>query len=301
MSSVSFDPVAHIYDATRGYPENITRRIAQEIDRTVQAKTQTAFLELGVGTGRIGLPLASLGRTYTGVDISQGMLSYLETKLRDADWQEHGETLLPWGSLWDENSDLSLAVSRFTRAEPPSSLRLVRADIEHLPFRKASFDVIIAVHVFHLVDDWQQAVREALRVLRPGGWLLHCWDGYQNQMSDRQLINERWREIVHELQGETHHVGATYSALKQWLHERSLQPEERCVLTWEQPVIPSDVIESIAQRSWSSSWRIPDDIFIESVARLRDWAEDYYGDTIKQQRMQERYFAISKTHVHEFS
>jgi hypothetical protein len=29
MTSVSFDPVAHLYDATRGYPEEVTRQIIQ--------------------------------------------------------------------------------------------------------------------------------------------------------------------------------------------------------------------------------------------------------------------------------
>src|SRR5690349_237333 len=113
MSSVSFDPVAHIYDATRGYSEDVARRIALAIDGSVQARTQTAFLELGVGTGRIALPLASLGRTYTGVDISERMLTQLETKLRQADWKEHCSDVLPWGSLLDEDAAYAPVVSRF--------------------------------------------------------------------------------------------------------------------------------------------------------------------------------------------
>ncbi len=300
MSSVSFDPVAHIYDATRGYPDDVARRIALAIDETVQARTQTAFLELGVGTGRIALPLASLGRTYTGVDISAGMLAQLETKLRQADWQEHSSDVLPWGSLLDENMEYTPAVSRFTRPDPPSSLRLVRGDIEALPFRNASFDVVIAVHVFHLIEDWQQAVREALRVLRPGGWLLHCWDSYQKQKSDRQLIKERWREIVSELQGEAGHVGASYADIKKWLRDNGFEPEEKSILAWEQPVVPADVIDSIAQRDWSSSWKVPDDIFDESIKRLRTWAGNYYGDEIDHERMEERRFFVSKTHIGEF-
>ncbi len=300
MSSVSFDPVAHIYDATRGYPEDVARHIALEIDGIVQARTQTTFLELGVGTGRIAFPLASLGRTYTGVDISERMLAQLETKLRQDGWKEHCSDVLPWGSLLDEDSAYSPIISRFTRAEPPSSLRLVQADAELLPFRNASFDVVIAVHVFHLVDDWQQALREALRVLRPGGWLLHCWNGYQPVKSEHQHINQRWREIVYELQGTVDDAGATSSSIKRWLNDRGLSPEEKKVLTWEQPIVPSTAIESIAQRHWSSSWRIPDDIFNEAIARLRTWADEYYGDAIDHELTQERYFAISKTQVGVF-
>ena len=55
-------------------------------------------------------------------------------------------------------------------------MRVVLADMTTVPFADASFDVVIAMHVFHLVDGWQQAVHEVLRVLRPGGIFLHFWD-----------------------------------------------------------------------------------------------------------------------------
>jgi SAM-dependent methyltransferase len=48
----------------------------------------------------------------------------------------------------------------------PGSLR---ADITDLPFAKASFDLIVCLHVLeHVVDD-RRAIRELFRVLRPGG------------------------------------------------------------------------------------------------------------------------------------
>ncbi len=31
------------------------------------------------------------------------------------------------------------------------------------------------MHVFHLVSDWQEALQEVMRVLRPGGVLVRCW------------------------------------------------------------------------------------------------------------------------------
>ena len=55
--SVSFDAVAHGYDATRGFPEEVGQQLAQEIDRAAHGNAQTRFLEIGVGTGRIATPL----------------------------------------------------------------------------------------------------------------------------------------------------------------------------------------------------------------------------------------------------
>ena len=48
-------------------------------------------------------------------------------------------------------------------------MQLHQTNITGLPFEAARFDVIIAVHVLHLVEAWQRAIREARRVLRPSG------------------------------------------------------------------------------------------------------------------------------------
>src|SRR6266567_6929048 len=124
MTPASFNSIAHIYDATRGYPGTIAQEIVQAIDTSVQAVQQTAFLEIGVGTGRIAYSLTSLGRTCTGVDISEEMLTLFEEKLRMSGWQEHGDDVLPWGSFIDEDTAYSPIISRFTCANPPASLRL---------------------------------------------------------------------------------------------------------------------------------------------------------------------------------
>jgi hypothetical protein len=47
MSSLSFDRVAHLYDATRGYPEVVAQQIVQAIDHAafidnLTAKTYTS-------------------------------------------------------------------------------------------------------------------------------------------------------------------------------------------------------------------------------------------------------------------
>lgn len=55
------------------------------------------------------------------------------------------------------------------RAQRP---RLVEGRIEQLPFPDGSFDVVVIVTVLCLVADRADAVREAARILRPGGRLV---------------------------------------------------------------------------------------------------------------------------------
>lgn len=45
-------------------------------------------------------------------------------------------------------------------------------DIQHLSFDTASFDAVYCSHVLEHVADDRQAMREMLRVLKPGGWAL---------------------------------------------------------------------------------------------------------------------------------
>jgi SAM-dependent methyltransferase len=48
----------------------------------------------------------------------------------------------------------------------------LRANLEQLAFRDASFDAIYCSHVLEHVPDDRQAMRELHRVLKPGGWAI---------------------------------------------------------------------------------------------------------------------------------
>ncbi|MEU8242632.1 class I SAM-dependent methyltransferase [Actinoplanes missouriensis] len=89
-----------------------------------------AVLEVGVGTGVVAAGLARLGHTVTGVDVSQPMLD--------------------------------VAARRFDG-------ELLVGDGMALAFPDGSVDNVVYVHALHLMPDMTAALREAFRVLRPGG------------------------------------------------------------------------------------------------------------------------------------
>jgi SAM-dependent methyltransferase len=132
--SVSFDRAAGFYDATRGQSAQVSAA-QTEVLRDALRDVSEPTLEIGVGTGRIALPLAAAGRRLVGVDLSAGMLTAL-------------------------------------RAKSPDALPLVQADATRLPFHDDVFGAAVLAHVLHLVSDWRAVVAELTRVVRPDGVLL---------------------------------------------------------------------------------------------------------------------------------
>ncbi len=71
--SVNFDRAAGYYDVTRGLPPEVGDRVAARIEAA--ARPGARFLEIGVGTGRIALPLQRRGAWVAGVDLSAAMMA----------------------------------------------------------------------------------------------------------------------------------------------------------------------------------------------------------------------------------
>ncbi len=69
---------------------------------------------------------------------------------------------------------LRVGQSRLDRRSPP---RLVAGDMEHLPFAASSFEKAVCLNALHHAADFEAAVREIGRVLKPGGMALFSEPG----------------------------------------------------------------------------------------------------------------------------
>jgi ubiquinone/menaquinone biosynthesis C-methylase UbiE len=70
-----------------------------------------------------------------------------------------------------------------------------QADATQLPFPDESFDAVVSFIMLHHVIDWEMALAEAVRVLRPGGRLV----GFD-------LLANRPTEWVHQADRSTHRM-----------------------------------------------------------------------------------------------
>ena len=270
--SISFDPVADRYDDTRGYTATVAERIAQGLIRVAPVATGDHLLEIGIGTGRIALPLLREGVNITGVDISPLMVERLQAKLAQ---QQVAEPERAWGRL---------------------TLRM--ADMTALPFDDGAFDAAVGVHVLHLVPEWRRALDETLRVIRRGGALLIGQDVHGGGYPHAE-IQDRWREIITRLGHPPVTVGAPgFQAIVNELREkRGLAVTIETLATWDVEQTPRSALDYIATRTWSRTWAAPDDAFAESIRQLTAWADRHYTGRLDAPQTSPHSFKVARAAV----
>jgi ubiquinone/menaquinone biosynthesis C-methylase UbiE len=126
------------------------------------------LLEIGVGLGTDFVRFVRAGAAATGVDLTERAVSLARRRLEVEGLQ----------------ADVQVA------------------DAEALPFPDASFDRVYSWGVLHHTPDTEQAVREAVRVLRHGGDLCvmlyarHSWVAYGFWVRHGLLAGRPWRSIA---------------------------------------------------------------------------------------------------------
>ncbi len=160
--SIVFDRAVDFYDQTRAMPPEVAALPVETLIRETNLAPEARVLEIGIGTGRIAIPLAERIRRVTGVDLSRPMMEALTQKIAG------------------------------------TSLRIdvAQADVVQLPFPDECVDLIYAVHVLHLVSGWRNAVAEARRVLKSGGYLLISWHRRMPDSPNSLLRKELGRRVA---------------------------------------------------------------------------------------------------------
>lgn len=255
--------VAAQYDALRGHPPPVSAEIGRAIAEHMGARARV--LELGVGTGRIALPVAASGCEVHGIDLSSHMLEALARRVQD---------------------------------EGLANIHLALGDITALPFRAGVFDGAIAVHVLHLVADWADVLARVARLVRPGGQLVLGRDWIDPE-SFSGMIRNQFRRTVVEVGREMLPPGATaaappsggaaiVSALAE-LGARPIGAGEIVAAEWRTELSPRQVLDGIRSRDDAESWVLPDDVLAETMRRLDAFAAEQWSDLDAPQTVTRRF------------
>ncbi len=238
MSSISFDRAAPYYDRTRALDQATLARLVPMV--AAELAGDGRVLEIGIGTGRIALPLIGEGLNVVGVDISREMLA----RLRE---NAHG---LP----------------------PPVAI----ADATRLPFADHAFTGAMAAHVLHLIPRWKDAVSEIIRVVRPGGVFVasrggrtyggEWWSSVRREFF-RNAGNPAWppgMDRIEELDEEMASRGAQVRLLPE-----IAQPESASV---------NELLDLLEQGIWSACWSLDTGTRRGAAQATRVWAADNVGN-----------------------
>jgi SAM-dependent methyltransferase len=237
--SRSFDRAASFYDQTRPFLESVARQGTQAILDIVGPGAR--ILEVGAGTGRISIPLLEGGLDLIGCDLS-------------------GKMLL-----------------RFQEKYPAAPI--ARADALYLPFPSDSFEAVMTAHVLHLVPEWREALREFVRVLKPGGAYLNLTTWGTVGVSIRDQLRRYWRGWLQDQGIDAFLPGVRSSdEFVQQLRAMGAEVTEVEVMRYPLRFTLREELTRLESRSGSDSWEVPDDLFDASLQELRAWVASEYGD-----------------------
>jgi ubiquinone/menaquinone biosynthesis C-methylase UbiE len=138
LDAASYDDVAEQFDE---FSNRLSTMAARRVLELARVGTGDRVLDVGTGAGLLPFELLQAGTAVgpvVGIDISTGMIAAARAKAQRA-------------------------------GLPESRLRFEQMDAESLAFEDASFDVVLSAFALTHVPHPDVALRECLRVLRPGG------------------------------------------------------------------------------------------------------------------------------------
>ncbi|UCD26093.1 MAG: class I SAM-dependent methyltransferase [Candidatus Bathyarchaeota archaeon] len=173
-------------------------------------------LDVGVGTGRFAKPLQDSGLDIVGVDIAKKMINK--------------------------------AAERGVR-------NLLRGDACFLPYRDSSFEVLVCIHLLHLISEWKTALQEICRVT-------------QRIMVSMNYVrkNPIWETYDHLLKGygyESRRLGKGEWELK------DLVRPSKSVFVASYDESADEHLTHLSQGAYSIQWQIPEDVNKKVVDELK--------------------------------
>jgi Methylase involved in ubiquinone/menaquinone biosynthesis len=251
-TSQSFDQAAESYDQTRPMLDIFATHGIPALLETMGP--QARILDVGTGTGRISVPLLERGVDLVGCDLSTRMMARLLEKFPSA--------------------------------------RVVQSDAVCLPFPEAYFDVVLTVHVMHLVGAWREALREFKRLLKPGGIYLYVRTHESVGDSIRGEMRNFWHRWLAEQGIDYRPLGVqNREELLKELQLMKAQLSEVEAARFKQTYTLREELERFESQVYSDTWTVPDAIFKVSVEKLREWVLCEYRD-LDQKHEEEGKFAF---------
>jgi SAM-dependent methyltransferase len=237
MTSIAFDRAADYYDRTRALPADIQAAVIDVLAGELAGRGPV--LELGVGTGRMALPLHARGVDLIGIDLSEPMMRKL--------------------------------VDNAAGAMP---FPLVRADGLAVPLQDNAVGAAFLCHVLHLIPQWKDVVAELVRVVATGGLILIDLGGGPTAIG-REVTDafNRFAALERPRPGCTDPDALDRAFARLGAPLRLAAP-----VTFDPSFTIAGVLQRFEGNLFSSTWSLSDDQRADAVRQTRAWAAERFGD-----------------------
>ncbi len=246
----AYDATAPSFDRHRALPEGVAGAIRATILGALEP-SRPRILDLGAGTGRIGLSFAAASDDYVGMDLSFGMLSEFAGR---------------------------------ASIEAMRRPLLAQADGRRLPFCAATFDAVMLIQVFGGMRQWRAVLAEARRVLQPAGALILGRSVAPAEGVDAAM-KQRLALILDEM-GVAARAGNTREEAERWLQAEAAESSRIVAAYWTAERTPRGFLER--HRTGARFAKLPEPVKDEALQKLAAWAAETFRslDSVSAERHQ---------------
>jgi ubiquinone/menaquinone biosynthesis C-methylase UbiE len=252
----SFHEQAESFDQRAGLRASVCDSIAKELVQLAQLAPGDVVLEVGAGTGQIGLALCQLPLRYIGFDASAAMLEVFKRRHRESG-----------------------------RRVP-----LIATDGNNRwPADDGSVHLVFSSRAAHLLRV-EHVVEEVFRVASPIGATLVIGRLQRDKQSCRARIRQEMRERLRQL-GYASHEGQQkeQEILDACVRRGASRLERRVVATWPVQHSAAQTLASWREKSGLAGLELAAEVKEKVLSQLAVWAKDAFGALEALQSAEEKY------------
>jgi len=231
-----FSANAPVYDRRHGAV--LASNVAENLASTGALQRGARVLDVGAGTGRVAIALASIGYKTVALDPAMPMLNELRAKALE------------------------------------SQILVVAGEGARLPFAGDSFDGVILARILYLMSDWQVLLRETFDVLKPGGRLFHEWGNGQANEAWVQIREKARALFQHAGIDVPFHPGArTEAEVEDFATKLGFVRSTELPIGPGPLMTLRDFVGRVASGELSYIWNVPKEVQESCLPLLKKWCE----------------------------